>query len=114
MSIPRRIGAISPRQFLGLERKRLFSGLATDEFGSKARDRDRSLTTEGLEGSPIDDLFAFFFLELDPKPQHLTAIGIADSANRVGVGQLTHVLRIFECFGDPFLEVVVHSAYPTV
>jgi len=61
-----------------------------------------------LKRGAIDHLATPFFLELDPHPQHVAAVGTSDRADRVGVFHLAEVLRILDrCFNALF-QVVVH------
>lgn len=83
-------------QFFRLEGEGFLGGLAPDQFRRQARDGNGRLAPEGLKRGAVNDPFAVLLLELDPHPQHLAAIRIADRAHGVGVGQLTQILRIGE------------------
>ena len=95
-------------EFLGLERERFLGGFAADQFRREAGDGDGGFAAEGLERRAVNDAPAVLLLELHPQPQHLAAIGVADRAHGIGVGQLAHVLRIGEGRLNAFLEIVGH------
>src|SRR5437868_1439344 len=96
-------------QLFSLEGEGFFSSFALDQFSGKAGHGDGSLATEGLEGGPIDDLFAFFLLKLNPEPEHFPAFGIAHCADGIRIGQFYHILRIAHRFSDSLFHIRVHS-----
>src|SRR3989442_1390874 len=54
-------------------------------------------------------LHATFLLILDPHPQHLAALRVADGADRVRLGQFAKVLRVPHRLFNSFLQIVVHG-----
>jgi hypothetical protein len=83
-------------EFLGFQGKRFIGRFATNQLRRETGHSDCRFTAEGLERRTINDLFAILFFELHPKPQHLTAIGVANRAHGIGIGQFAHVLGIRE------------------
>jgi len=75
-------------------------GFACDELGGDAGHGDGGLAAEGLEGGAVYDAAAVLVLEFDPHAEHVAAIGAADGADGIGVGEFAQVLRVGEGLVD--------------
>src|ERR1051326_7742539 len=96
------------RQFFARHRLRFRYRFPREHFRRDARHRDRGLAAERLERRAIDHFPAILFLEFHPHPQHVAAIGAADSSDRIRVFHLAEIARILYRFLDFRLEIVIH------
>jgi hypothetical protein len=91
------------------ELESFFGSFSANQFHGEAGGGDRCFAAEALEARFVDNFPSVFLLKLHPDAEHVATLGIADGADRIGVGQFAHILGIAPSFLDPALEIIVHG-----
>ena len=80
-------------------------GFPFDQFRGHAGNGNGGLASEGLESGLIDHAAAIFVAELDPHPEHVTAVATAGRSDGVGSGHFTEVFGIANRLVDFFFRI---------